>query len=459
MTANKFDVAVLGGGGAGLASSISAAQRDLKVVVFEKSDRCGGNTARSVGSIPGAGSRFQAATGIEDSPELFLADVKGQTKGKFNHEGMRRLAQISAGLVHWLVDDVGVVLKLTQDYKHVGHSVNRLHNPPSREGGELIGTLVDVAEGLGVSILTKAPVTTVSPGPDGYTVQLESGDEFSVASVIIATDGFGADHQMMVDRCARFADLKYFGAPGNTGDGIRIGQSVGGTVDSMDSVLGYAIMGMPSESESAWDTMVSWTVVENGGVIVDSEGCRFGNEEVGYSAFVDTVVNHTNEPIYAIFDERIQNSVADHELRFKLLLERADSPVRPLSLARDTVLPYQLPRDAARRTLDAYLRAASGERADQFGRTEFGMAPLQGNLFVAKAEPSVLTTLGGLKVDGDARVLDTQGRPIESLYAAGGSAQTITGLSGASGYISGAGLLAALGYGYLAGRHARGLSR
>ncbi len=61
-------------------------------------------------------------------------------------------------------------------------------------------------------------------------------------------------------------------------------------------------------------------------------------------------------------------------------------------------------------------------------------------------------TQGGLRVNAHAQVL-RQGRPIPGLYAAGGSAAGISG-HGADGYLSGNGLLCALGLGYIAGHHA-----
>ncbi|MBA2449742.1 MAG: FAD-binding protein [Chloroflexi bacterium] len=62
-------------------------------------------------------------------------------------------------------------------------------------------------------------------------------------------------------------------------------------------------------------------------------------------------------------------------------------------------------------------------------------------------------TQGGLRVDPRARVLRPDGVPIPNLYAGGGSAAGISG-HGAAGYLSGNGLLAALGLGKLAGDHA-----
>jgi fumarate reductase flavoprotein subunit len=71
---------------------------------------------------------------------------------------------------------------------------------------------------------------------------------------------------------------------------------------------------------------------------------------------------------------------------------------------------------------------------------------------VVKVTGALFHTQGGLAVDSHARVL-RRGVPIPGLYAAGGAAVGMSG-HGADGYLAGNGLLAALGLGYLAGRHA-----
>jgi fumarate reductase flavoprotein subunit len=70
-----------------------------------------------------------------------------------------------------------------------------------------------------------------------------------------------------------------------------------------------------------------------------------------------------------------------------------------------------------------------------------------------KVTGALFHTQGGLKVDFDARVLKKDGTPIPNLYAGGGVAAGVSG-HGPGGYLSGNGLLTALGYGYLAGKHA-----
>ena len=69
-----LDLLVIGSGACGLAGAIAAHDAGLTVAIVEKRDRPGGNSALSTGSIPGAGSRYQAAAGIKDSPEQMIAD-------------------------------------------------------------------------------------------------------------------------------------------------------------------------------------------------------------------------------------------------------------------------------------------------------------------------------------------------------------------------------------------------
>ncbi len=69
-----------------------------------------------------------------------------------------------------------------------------------------------------------------------------------------------------------------------------------------------------------------------------------------------------------------------------------------------------------------------------------------------KVTGALFHTQGGLRVGADARVPREDGAPVPNLYAGGGVAAWLSG-HGPGGYFSGNGLLTALGYGTLAGRH------
>jgi fumarate reductase flavoprotein subunit len=96
-------------------------------------------------------------------------------------------------------------------------------------------------------------------------------------------------------------------------------------------------------------------------------------------------------------------------------------------------------------------QSARGEAKDAFGRSNFGLGALKGPFYGCRVVPGLFHTQGGLRVDGNARVLRPDGTPIPGLFAGGGAAAGISGKAGALGYASGNGLLTAIALGRLAG--------
>ena len=448
------DVAVVGGGACGMAAAIAARQQGAEVVLLEKEPVLGGNTALSTGSVPGAGTRFQAAAGIEDSPERMAEDILRQTGYQSDRELVLHLCNESRELVHWLVDDLGVELYLVTDYKHVGHSVHRLHAPASREGSDLVRDLRRAMKDFEVPVRVGVPVVGILTGDDGSVVGVEVEEEgerirVEAEKVILASNGFAANREMLRRYCPDVADAPYFGAPGNTGEGIEWGQRLGGLTEHMGAYQGYAAV-------SPNGTLVSWTTIEKGGIIVDQEGRRFGDETSGYSAFVPEVQRHTDGPIYVIFDRKIMESVRDHEPRFRGLVE--GGIVKEAPTLDELAALYDIRRNNLKETLARYNEAVRAG-ADEFGRKEFGTAPLEFPLYVVQASTGLFHTQGGLKINTNAQPLRADGSPIENLYAGGGVAVGISGADDGKGYSSGNGLLTALGWGKIAGEHAGGSIR
>src|SRR6516165_9780555 len=146
-----IDVLVIGAGACGLAAAIAAHDAGVSVAVIEKMDRPSGNSALST-AVPAAATRFQRDAGIVDSAEQFVADLM-RTGGPTDCPSLvRRLAATSAETVEWLVDAVGARLALVTAYKHVGHSVPRLHAPASRRGRDLVDDLLAGVEKRGIPL-------------------------------------------------------------------------------------------------------------------------------------------------------------------------------------------------------------------------------------------------------------------------------------------------------------------
>ena len=65
----KVPVVIVGAGACGLTAALAARDAGAEVLVLERDQSPCGSTALSSGFIPAAGTRYQRAAGIDDSPE------------------------------------------------------------------------------------------------------------------------------------------------------------------------------------------------------------------------------------------------------------------------------------------------------------------------------------------------------------------------------------------------------
>ena len=124
------DVVVVGAGGCGMVASLAAAEEGVRVVLLEKTGRPGGNTAMSQGMIPAAGTRFQREAGFHDSPETMAQDIFRKNNQESDASLTLLLCSQSKHLVEWLVDVVGIDLRLVTQFVYPGHTQFRMHAPP-----------------------------------------------------------------------------------------------------------------------------------------------------------------------------------------------------------------------------------------------------------------------------------------------------------------------------------------
>ena len=97
MTADRgreVDAIVVGGGLAGLAATQRLAANGLSVALVEKRERLGGSSAMSGGWFALSGTALQRRAGVEDSDELFVADMV-ETGGGFADEQLLQRARAS----------------------------------------------------------------------------------------------------------------------------------------------------------------------------------------------------------------------------------------------------------------------------------------------------------------------------------------------------------------------------
>ena len=438
------DLLVIGAGACGLAGAIAAHDAGISVAIVEKLARPGGNSSLSTGSVPGAGSRFQRDAGIEDSPDQLVADLLA-TAGHHDADGLtRRMAEQSAPLVEWLIDGLGARMELVTAYKHVGHSVPRLHAPRSRRGQDLVDDLLGFVADRGIPLAVGNPVDRLIVEDGAVQGAIVAGEPIRASKVLVATNGFAGNREMVARWCPEIAPAEYFGALGSTGEAAAWGEEIGAALGNMGAYQGYAAVAYPQGS------LLSWTTIEKGGILVSANGQRFGNEDAGYSGFAPNVMGQ-GELAYAVYDRRIHEIAAQEEEYAELAgmggVRWADTPE---GLADH----MEVDGAALAETVAAYNAAARSVAEDAVGRMKFELAPLQPPFAIVRVKPGLFHTQGGLMVDADARVLRPDGSVVENLFAGGGAAAGISGRTGAGGYASGNGLLTALALGRLAGLRA-----
>ncbi|GAA4832295.1 FAD-dependent oxidoreductase [Actinomycetospora corticicola] len=453
------DLLVAGAGG-GLAGALRAAERGLQVVVAEANPhfRRGNNTAMSTAMIPGPGSRFQRAAGVEDSQERFLADVAAKTRGEADPVVAKTLAGVGAEVVEWLADHVGLPVELAAvDYP--GHSVRRCHTLPGHHGSTLLRGLADAVEASSsIDLLVPARLTGLEPVPvssDGaprserqeWRVTLTRPDggseQLTAAAVLLATNGYGASPELVGRHLPEIAGAAYHGSEYSTGDALRLGGELGAATGFLDAYQGHAGL------SAAARTLVTWTTVMAGGIVVDADGRRFGDETVGYSEYAAMLAARPGARGWAVFDARIDAATqgfTDYRDVVEAGAVRWGATVPELA-DRIGVDPAVLEEEIA----DAAAVARGEVVADRVGRRSV-TAPLEAPYAAVGIVPALFHTQGGLAVDADARVLDPAGRPLGSLHASGGAAVGMSG-HGAAGYLAGNGLLPALGLAYRAADH------
>jgi fumarate reductase flavoprotein subunit len=445
-----IDVLVAGAGACGLIAALRAAQDGARVAVVEKLDRFAGNTVLSCGSIPAAGTRKQREAGVQDSVATMIADME-RVSGPHEAAHLTRvLAERSAELVDWLGEHCGVETKLYTNYRHVGHTIPRLHTQPSGRGSELIEQLARAAARDGIDIAFSNPVRRLTAEADGTVTGADVGDgagayRIRAKKTILATNGYGANRALLREFCPDIAEAQYFGAAGSEGEAIEWGRALGAQLGNIGAYQAHASVSYPHGE------LLTWSCAEKGAFYVNRHGRRFGNENLGYSGFGALVMAQGNEA-YAIYDARIRDYVARYQETYQALVDMGGAKEAPTieELARIRgIEPGPLAESLA-----AYNRAARGDAPDAFGRKDFGMAPLEAPFVATRVNAGLFHTQGGLMVDGKARVLRADGRPLPNLFAGGGAAAGVSGRRGGGGYVSGNGLLAATVLGYIAGETA-----
>jgi fumarate reductase flavoprotein subunit len=445
----QVPLVIIGAGAAGLCAALAAKESGLDVLVVERNSVPTGSTALSAGLIPAAGTRFQQAKGIVDGSNLFEADIHRKSKGEADRAVVAAVARSAAPLVEWLADRHALPFDVVDNFNYPGHSALRMHGLPSRTGRELIDRLRQAAEAIDVEILTGSVAEKLFVD-DGRIRGIEVLRRNNIAErigcdvMILACNGFGGNPDLVRRFIPEMTDALYFGHPGNRGDAIKWGESLGAMVSSLNAYQGHGSVATPH------NILISWAVIMQGGIQINSEGRRFSDETRGYSEQAAEVLRQPGGFVWNVFDERIATVARQFE-DFREA-ERTGA-IRSTEDIADLAAAMHVPSADFAVEWDEVENLKSADGHDRFGRRFMKVQKCRPPYHAVKVTGALFHTQGGLAVDSYGRVKRKDGARFPNLFAAGGAAAGISG-SAADGYLSGNGLLTATALGYLAGKAA-----
>lgn len=447
-------VVVVGAGACGLTAALAAHDAGADVLILERDENPQGSTSLSAGLIPAPGTKLQQAAGIDDSPEIFAADLVAKTHDHTPPDMALHVARTAGPMIDWLMDSHGIEFELVTGFLYPGHSRMRMHGPKSRTGADLEGALLAAVSNAGIDLLTGASVEDLYADKDGRVTGLRfrrpdgALETVGCGAVVLACCGFAGDPDMVREYIPEIADAECCGHLSNTGDAVKWGLELGAGVADMGAYQGHGSVAHPHSLP------LSWAVITLGGILVNSEGERFSNEMRGYSEHGAEVAAQTGHVAWDIFDTRCEEAALGfHDYREIRKL----GAVKTADTLDELATVTGLPADSLKREFDAISEAASSGAEDRFGR-KFKQEELLSPPYLAvKVNGALFHTQGGLVIDQDARVLREDGTPLPNLLAGGGAARGVSGDAN-YGYLSGNGLLTATAFGRLAGQTAARLA-
>ena len=411
------DVVIVGAGGAGMSAAITAAEEGKKVLLIEKAPMVGGNTSRATGGMNAAETKYQKEAGIEDSVDLFVEDTMTGGHNLNNEELVRTLAENSASAIDWL-DSIGA--HLNDVGKAGGASVSRSHRPLDENGKILsVGSyLVPIMEKAcadkGVEIMLETEATEIIM-KDGQAVGVKAESKtanltVNAKSVIITTGGFGGNLDMVVEYKPELKGYVTTNAPTITGDGIKMLEAAGADFVDMDQIQIHPTV---VQSNGA---LITESLRGDGAILINNEGKRFTNEILTRDVVSANVIAQPGSTAWLIVDDAMyQDSTVIQGYVNKGYMTKADT-------IEDLAKVMNVDAAVLQETMDAWAADIAAQTDAEFGRDD--LAEVKYHLdtapyYAVMIAPGIHHTMGGVKIDTSAEVLDKDGNVIPGLFAAG----------------------------------------
>ena len=455
------DIVIVGAGGAGMTAAIAAANEGRDVVIVESQAMVGGNSVRATGGMNAAKTpaqdenEFAESAGVEktletaaaewadneaitalaatvaeqwaayqanpegyfDSVELMELDTLIGGHGTNDPALVEALCSNSADAIAWLAEQG---IELTSVSSFGGASVKRIHRPVDAEGktisvgSYMIPLLEAKCKEADVAFIMNTTANEILTDADGAAVGVVATDNktgatvtVNAGAVILASGGFGANLDMVVEYKPDLAGFMTTNAPGAQGQGIDMAVAIGaGTVD-MDQIQIHPTV----EANTA--ALITEGLRGDGAILVNAEGNRF-TDEVGTRDVVSAAeIAQTGSYSWLVIDQAMVDASSVIQGYIKNGYTVSGETYEELAEAMGV--------DAAAfaATMEKWNAAVAAGVDEEFGRTSFANPLDTAPYYAIKVTAGIHHTMGGLTINPQTQVLAGDGTVIDGLYAAG----------------------------------------
>ena len=454
------DIVIVGAGGAGMTAAITAAEAGKNVVIVESQAMVGGNSVRATGGMNAADTpaqdenEFAESAGVEktletaasewagnetitaladtvagqwaeyqanpvgyfDSVELMELDTLIGGHGINDPALVETLCSNSADAVAWLGEQG---IELSSVGAAGGASVKRIHRPVDDQGlvisvgSYMIPRLQAKCEELGVEFIMNTTANEILTDANGAAVGIAATDKNGAAvtvnakAVILATGGFGANLDMVVEYKPELAGFMTTNAAGAQGQGIDMAVAIGaGTVD-MDQIQIHPTVEFNSSQ------LITEGLRGDGAILVNAEGNRF-TDEVGTRDVVSAAeIAQPGSYSWLVIDQAMVDASGVIQGYIESGFTFSGETYEELAEA------IGVDPTAFAETMNKWNAAVAAGVDEEFGRTSFTNPLDTAPYYAIKVTAGIHHTMGGLTINPQTQVLAGDGTVIDGLYAAG----------------------------------------
>ncbi|MBC7437100.1 MAG: FAD-binding protein [Bdellovibrionales bacterium] len=467
----RCDLAVMGAGLAGFAAAVRAAEQGLSVLVFEKL-----TDAQHICNSRLTGGIFHVALhGLVDPPALIAERIRNATGGTAEPALVDAVSEDALRLVRWLQLQGIRFMKSGrepwQDFTLAPPALPQFGRQWKGRAGDVMLLTLEARLGKHDGRVLRGHRATRLAMQDGRCTGLEGeaagGTSFSVdaGAVVVADGGFQASHSLLCEHITpQPAHLKQRNAQTGMGDALSMARAVGACSIGIGHFYGHLLSRTSLDNDALWP--FPWADdLARSSIVVGSDGHRIADEGIG-GVYLANQIAKLPDPAstFVIFDDATWNGPGRlRAMSANPYMTDAGGKLYSASTLSELAAISGLPQHALAAEVESYNAAIAANDLARLWppRSEPKSAawPIRTGPFHAlPIVPGITYTMGGIRIDGDSRVLDTNGSPIAGLYAAGAATGGLEG-GPRSGYVGGlikAGVTGLRASEHIAGKHVAG---